>query len=269
MSQLQQGSDKNVFLIDTNQFQGTESWSKIAKAKIHGIFPVKGVMIRASLGLTEDTHFTTNINGATQNGLYRGCYHTVMPQGTNHSALGTSARAQAQFFYDTVDKAQGWYGECLPPAIDIEANPSGLTASEYNYWLKYFLQHLETLLGKSWPLKPMLYLNLNTWQSILGQTTQFHTYPLWIAAWGTNQPTAFGGWTSWTMWQWSSPGGLSGITGNTDYDEWHTTSLPKPIPAPKNAPKASSTSSQPSLAQLLSAYQKAQQDLIDWALRQS
>lgn len=275
---MQAGSDANNFLIDSNKFQGIENWAQIAQAKIHGVLPVRGAMIRASQGLVADTLLQRNALGATNAGVYRGFYHTVIPMGSTYTALGASAQAQATFFYQTVQAQQGWQGYCLNPGVDIEINPAGLSTIQYDYWLEQFLVALESLLGSRWPLKPMQYLSPSKWASLLGNTTTFSTYPLWCADWGVGQPADFGGWTEWLCWQWSSPGPLAGVPSQTDYDEWASSQFPAPIVPVVKSPSAVSSKSPltiPSspvphdLFQLAQSLQQTAADLLtlskDWS----
>ncbi len=238
---MQAGNDTNAFLIDTNQFQGTENWAQIAAAKIHGILPVKGSLIRASQGLTQDTALVNAATGSTAHGLWRGFYHSVIPQGTSYTAASDSAQAQASFFVKAVVSVKGWTGRCLNPGVDIEVNPFGLSTSLYCYWLERFLTGVESGLS-GFPLKPMLYLSPSKWQSLLGGSTTFQSYPLWVADWGVSEPQDFGGWTWWMCWQWSAPGPLAGVPGKTDFDEWHTPDLPGEIIDPQAPATAAPTS---------------------------
>lgn len=234
---MQPGNDLNAFGIDTNQFQGTENWNQIARAAIHGMLPVRFAMIRASQGLTADRAVASAAAGSTAANLWRGFYHTIVPQGTTPQARQQSAAAQATFFVQTVQQLGGWTGRCLNPGVDIEINPFGLTPTDYCDWLDRFL----TVLTPQVPLPPMLYLDPDKWATLLGQSTAFRSYPLWVADWGVGQPTDFGGWTSWLCWQWSAPGPLAGVPRETDYDEWHTSQLPDPIPV-SASPTAGSNS---------------------------
>ena len=245
---MQAGNDSNAFLIDTNQFQGTEDWSQIAAAKIHGILPVKGVMIRASQGLAQDRALVSAAVGSTTHGLWRGFYHTVIPQGATYTAAAASAQAQAAFFVHAVQAVGGWTGRCLNPGVDIEVNPFGLSVALYCYWLEHFLLAVDTGLS-GFPLKPMLYLSPSKWQALLGSTTAFQGSPLWVADWGVSEPADFGGWTQWVCWQWSAPGPLAGVPQDTDYDEWHTPALPGEI-APSSPTTTTSTTDASRLAAL-------------------
>lgn len=225
---MQPGNDGNAFGIDTNQFQGTENWNQIARAAIHGVLPVRFALIRASQGLTADRAVATAAAGATAAGLWRGFFHTIIPQGTTPQARQQSAGAQATFFVKTVQGLGGWTGRCLNPGVDIEINPFGLSPADYCDWLERFLAALMPHV----PFPPMLYLSPHAWTTLLGRSTAFRTFPLWVADWGVGQPTDFGGWTEWLCWQWSAPGPLAGVPHVTDYDEWHTSQLPDPIPIP-------------------------------------
>lgn len=266
---MQAGSDGNAFLIDTNQFQGTEDWAQIAQAKIHGVLPVRGALIRASQGLQRDKALTSAAAGATANALYRGFYHTAIPQGTNYAELSASAKAQAAFFVQAVQSVQGWVGRCFNPGLDIEINPAGPSPNFYVYWVEQWLVAVEALLAH-FPLKPMLYLSPDKWATLLGRTTTFQTYPLWVADWGVSQPADFGGWTQWTCWQWSAPGPLAGVPRDTDYDEWHSAALPGEIASKTNT---EGTNTAPPTADvtglsLLQQFRSSADALMEWVMQQ-
>ena len=221
-------------------------------------------MIRASQGTQVDAMLQANAKGVESQKLYRGFYHSVVPSGSSASARVSDAQGQAIFFYRAVAQVGGWGGRCLNPGVDIEVNPSGLSASEYTHWVGHYLQHLESALGSSWPLKPMLYLSVSTWQNLLGKTQAFTKFPLWAADWGVQHPADFGGWTKWTCWQWSAPGPLTGVPHTTDYDEWHSAQLPAPLSAQKTSKQAAPASSGPSLSTLLSNWETATSALVNY-----
>lgn len=257
---MQAGNDANAFLIDTNQFQGTEDWAQIAQAKIHGILPVRGALIRASQGLSPDKAVAAAATGASHYGLYRGFYHTAIPRGTTYPELSATAKAQAALFVKTVQAVGGWSGRCLNPAVDIEVNPFSLSVNYYIYWLEQFLVAVEALLPH-FPLKPMLYLSPSKWATLLGKTTTFQTYPLWVADWGVTQPADFGGWTQWFCWQWSAPGPLAGVPRATDYDEWHSATLPDLVVDTTGTSTPSASTPAPSWAALASSLHQLANDL--------
>jgi len=62
---------------------------------------------------------------------------------------------------------------------------------------------------------PVIYTNRITWRT-LGNPTQFTGYELWIAQWGVNVPSLFGGWTNWKYWQYTNAGTVTGISGDVD-----------------------------------------------------
>src|SRR5262249_36275361 len=51
--------------------------------------------------------------------------------------------------------------------------------------------------------------------------TGWTAYPLWVANWGVQCPSMPSDWKQWLMWQSSSTGTVSGITGNVDLDTFN------------------------------------------------
>ncbi|MGI8769247.1 MAG: GH25 family lysozyme, partial [Propionibacteriaceae bacterium] len=58
----------------------------------------------------------------------------------------------------------------------------------------------------------------------LGNSTAFTRYPLWIAHYTTGSPKIPGGWRTWTFWQRTSSGSVSGISGHVDLHRFNGTS---------------------------------------------
>jgi hypothetical protein len=125
--------------------------------------------------------------------------------------------AQARYF---VSKA-GTFSDKgdLPPVLDLEASGTlGVTA--LRSWVSDWLTTVEQLTGRT----PIIYVSPSFWESQMGDSTAFHHYPLWVANYGVSAPRVPGGWSTWTFWQRTSTGRVSGIAGNVDMNRFNGSS---------------------------------------------
>lgn len=182
--------------IDVSDNQGTIDWGRVAQAGITFAF------IKATEGITRtDPQFQANWSGASKAGLLRGAYHYYRP--------GDDPQAQAENFLSAIQTGSG----DLPPALDVELTGDSSTIIQ-GVWI--WLGAVETKTGKT----PILYTNPSFWASLGASASGFGRFPLWIADWDTAEPTVPAGWATWTFWQTSNIGAVSGIQGNVDLDEF-------------------------------------------------
>lgn len=152
---------------------------------------------------TEGTHYkneyyVNDAMAAQGNGVLMGGYH--------YADVSTDAAAQARMFADVI-KVKG--GASLPPVLDIE-EAKGLTAAQLNKWVRTFLQETYNRIGR----KPIIYSYRSFLMNQMGNTSDFTSFPLWIADYnGKQSPTLPlpGGWKTWTFWQYSSQTRIDGI----------------------------------------------------------
>ncbi len=190
--------------VDVSHWQGTVNWSKVKAAGMQFAF------MKATESTTyTDTQLATNWAGVQAVGMYRGAYHFARPK------VGT-APAQAKYFVSKVGSFQG--AGTLPPVLDLEAS-GGLSVSALRNWTATWLQTVEQLTGRT----PMIYVSPAFWEYYLGNSTAFTRYPLWIANYGVSSPRVPGGWPTWTFWQRTSTGTVSGISGNVDMNRFNGT----------------------------------------------
>ena len=190
--------------IDVSHWQGTINWSKVKAAGMQFAF------MKATESTTyTDTQLATNWAGVQAAGLYRGAYHFARPK------VGT-APAQAKYFVSKVGSFQG--AGTLPPVLDLEAS-GGLGVTALRSWTASWLQTVEQLTGRT----PIIYVSPAFWEHYLGNSTAFTRYPLWIAHYGVTTPRVPGGWPTWTFWQRTSSGTVSGISGNVDMNRFNGT----------------------------------------------
>jgi GH25 family lysozyme M1 (1,4-beta-N-acetylmuramidase) len=190
--------------VDVSHWQGTISWSKVKAAGMQFAF------MKATESTTyTDSQLATNWAGVQAVGMYRGAYHFARPR------VGT-ASAQAKYFVSKVGSFKG--AGTLPPVLDLEAS-GGLGVTALRSWTASWLQTVEQLTGRT----PIIYVSPAFWEHYLGNSTAFTRYPLWIAHYGVSTPRVPGGWPTWTFWQRTSSGTVSGISGNVDMNRFNGT----------------------------------------------
>jgi lysozyme len=183
--------------IDVSHYQGTIDFAKVAAAG------KKFVIVKAteSTGYI-DPSFAGYWADIKKAGMIRGAYHFFR--------ANVDATAQANYFVNTVGQLGA---DDLPPMLDLETTDGESAATIASRALTW-LQVVEKATGK----KPILYTYVSFWQSTLGQPSGFQGYPLNIANYGVTCPQQVGSWPAWTMWQYSSTGSVSGISGDVDED---------------------------------------------------
>jgi GH25 family lysozyme M1 (1,4-beta-N-acetylmuramidase) len=196
--------------VDVSHWQGTIDWTKVAGAG------KTFAMIKATDGETfVDNMYSTNHTGARAAGVRVGAYHFAEPSGT-----ATEAIVQADWFVNHI----GYLPGDLVPALDLEVT-NGLSATQLQAWVGYWLSEVTAKLG----IKPMIYTSPSFWQTSMGNTTMFATQGyvvLWVAHWFVTTPSVpannWGG-HSWTFWQYTNCGTVSGISGCVDLDRYNGT----------------------------------------------
>ena len=185
--------------MDVSSYQGNVAWST---AWNNG---ARFAYVKATEGTTyTNPYFAQQYNGSYNVGMIRGAYHFAHP----NSSSGTT---QADYF---VNNGGGWSGDgkTLPPALDIEYNPSGatcygLTQSSMISWIRAFSNEVHLRTNKY----PMIYSTLDWWTTCTGNTSAFAaTNPFWIAKYSSTPPTPPAGTATWTMWQYASSGTFPG-----------------------------------------------------------
>ena len=187
--------------VDTSHYQHTPSlnWQAVRADGIRFAF------LKASEGSSfTDPKFAADWRATAAAGIMRGAYHFARP------SPGT-ADNQARHFASVIGPQKG--PGTLPPVLDLEVT-GGLGVTSLRAWTQEFLAQIEQLTGRT----PIIYVSPAFWQSALGNSTAFHHYPLWIAHWDTSTPRVPGGWPTWTFWQTTSRGRVSGISGAVDRD---------------------------------------------------
>jgi lysozyme len=204
--------------IDVSRFQGTIDWAQVAASGVRFAF------VQASRGSGSDCrvkpddcgadpYFATNRTGAVGAGLRIGFYHRAFASGGTLAAARADAVAEADVFLSQVGSLQSGN---LVPVLDVETPFTGLDANRLRTWVRVWLKRVYRRLGR----KPMIYSNASSWGAT-GDTREFAKakYPLWVAEWGVRKPSVPArNWAGrgWSVWQYTSSGSVSGISGRVD-----------------------------------------------------
>jgi GH25 family lysozyme M1 (1,4-beta-N-acetylmuramidase) len=206
--------------IDVSRFQGAIDWPSVAGSGIRFAF------VQASRGsgadctvkpaqCGPDPYFATNRLAAESARIRVGAYHRAFASGGTAADARADALAEADVFLAQVGSLQP--GELIP-ALDAETPFTGMTSNSLRTWVRVWVKRVGRQLGR----KPMIYTNASSW-SATGNTTEFAKakYPLWVADWGVSRPAVpAGNWAGrgYTVWQFTSSGSVSGISGRVDMD---------------------------------------------------
>jgi len=179
--------------IDVSDYQPNVNWQAVARGGILFGF------VKSTEGATlVSKTFARNWAGMKAAGIQRGAYHFFRP--------ASSVQGQIDLFLKTVKLEAG----DLPAVLDLETT-GGLSAAQLCDRAAIWLEAVE----KATLMRPIIYTYPGFWDNL--GTERFADYPLWIAHYtSADEPWVPGGWKSWTFWQYSDTGSVSGVSGNVD-----------------------------------------------------
>lgn len=196
--------------IDISHWQGAINWNSVKGAGIDFAY------IKATEGTTfKDSRFSANYTGSYNAGLIRGAYHFARPNASNGAT-------QANYF---VSNGGAWSrdNQTLPGVLDIEHNPSGamcygLSTSAMRTWVNDFHTTYKARTGRD----VVIYTTASWWNTCTGSWTGMAAKaPLWIAHWGVSSPNVPSGFPTWTIWQYTATGRVSGVSGDVDRNKFN------------------------------------------------
>ena len=177
--------------IDVSRYQAEVDWAAVADAGIAFAY------VKATEGAEHaDARFCDNWQAAAEADLVRGAYHFYRAD--------VDAVAQADNFYAYAEPTVG----DLPPVLDVETL-DGATRAQLITGIRTWLYLAEVRTG----VKPILYTNLAFYYRHLAG--HFDDYPLWIARYGTREPSVAAG-AQLAFWQYGDRGRIDGIDGAVD-----------------------------------------------------
>jgi GH25 family lysozyme M1 (1,4-beta-N-acetylmuramidase) len=190
--------------VDVASYQGGVAWSTLWNSGVRWAYT------KASEGTYyTNPYFSEQYSGSYAVGMIRGAYHFATPD-------TTGGAAQADYF---VDHGGGWSkdGKTLPGVLDIEWNPYGASCygkseSAMVAWIRDFLNRYKARTGRD----AVIYTATNWWTECTGNYAGFAANPLWIARYASTVGTLPAGWSTYTMWQYTSTGPTVG-----DHDKFN------------------------------------------------
>lgn len=199
--------------IDVSSWNGDIDWSKVAADGVEFVIIRVGYRTYGSGVICADDNFTSNIEGALNAGLKVGVY--IFTQ----AITKTEALEEAEY---VLDKISG-YDITLPVVFDFEyaSSSSGNTGRLYNANLS--VSQATAICSKfaaaveAEGYRAMIYANKSMLTSGLDADSLALNYAVWLANYTTS--TTYSG--SYDMWQYSSSGSVSGISGNVDCNFWY------------------------------------------------
>ncbi|MER7489056.1 lysozyme [Streptomyces sp. NPDC126497] len=197
--------------IDVSNWQGGINWTSVRNAGIQFAW------MKATEGTTyKDPRFNTNYPAAHAAGVIRGAYHFALPN-------ASTGATQAAYF---AANGGGWSRDnlTLPGVLDIEHNPYGamcygLSTTQMRTWISDFHTTYKARTSRD----VVIYTTASWWNTCTGNWTGMASRsPLWVAHWtSASSPTIPSGFPTWTAWQYTSTGSVSGVSGDVDRDKFN------------------------------------------------
>ncbi|MEV6962897.1 lysozyme [Streptomyces sp. NPDC051207] len=196
--------------IDVSHWQGAINWTSVRNAGIQFAW------IKATEGTSyKDPQFNTNYTNAYYAGVIRGAYHFARPD-------ISSGATQANYF---ASSGGAWSRDnmTLPGVLDIEHNPYGsmcygLSTTAMRTWITDFYNAYKARTTRD----VVIYTTAGWWNTCTGNWTGMYSKsPLWVAHWGVSSPTLPTGFPTWTVWQYTATGSVSGVSGHVDRNQFN------------------------------------------------
>ena len=190
--------------IDVSQHQGSIDWSKVASSGIKFSMIRIGYRGYGTGGLGEDTKFCENFKNASANGLKVGVYYYS-------TAINiTEAQKDAEYVISLLKKYGYQNKVTMPIAIDLEVNSSSVRDANVDKTTRTNIANTFCSIIASNGYTPMVYASKSFLTSNLNASQV--NYDIWVAQY--NSKCTYTG--NYAMWQYSSEGKVSGISGSVD-----------------------------------------------------
>lgn len=196
---LKYPDDTRVWGADISFYQDDNSTPRgfdFARLKEQG---ADFVFIRAGQGSWYDPDFVMNWQAAKEAGIPRGAYWFLDAR--------NSGDAQARLFRSLL--GNDW-GE-ISPVVDYEhkaivasRGKGGAVSSKFVYNTPEQLDQFIDVLGSASP--PIIYTGYYYWFDHGSTNNRYAQYPLWLAAYDTDEPKIPNPWRYWTFHQWTDKG---------------------------------------------------------------
>jgi len=185
--------------IDVSKWNGNIDWNAVKNSGVSYVIIRCGYRGSTTGAMIEDPKFKTNIQGALNAGLKVGIY--FFSQAVNE----VEAVEEASMTIGLIKK----YKISYPVFLDVEASGGRADNIDRNTRTQVIKAYCETIKNSGYT--PGVYAN-KTWLNSYMNAGELNSYKIWLAQYNT-APTYSG---KFDMWQYSSKGKVSGISGNVD-----------------------------------------------------
>ena len=197
-------SGDGTFGIDVSKWNGTIDWNSVAKSGVSFAIIRTGFRGSTEGGLIEDAKYTTNIKNATAAGIKVGVYFFTQAKNEVEAVEEASM---------VLSQIQG-YNISYPVFLDVEsagagARAEGLSSAERTAVIRAFCQTIS-----NGGYTAGFYAN-KTWLNSKINTSELTQYKIWLAQY--NDHVTYNA-TRYDLWQYTSKGSISGISGDVDLD---------------------------------------------------
>jgi GH25 family lysozyme M1 (1,4-beta-N-acetylmuramidase) len=213
------GAAQGVDVASHQHQNGPIDWQQVAAAGIKF----------AAVKVTEGAYYTnpfaaSDLTAANAAGLATVGYAFAIPNGGSSGTTQYSPDPKMQ-----ADKLIGALPSPMPVMLDIEYDPYagpngdgtqgvcyGLSEAQMVSWIAAFDAEVRAKTGRL----PIIYTTRDWWSTCTGSSTAFGQTPVWPADYSSSgNPALPAGWSTWNLWQYTSSGTVTGISGNTDLDQ--------------------------------------------------
>ncbi|HEY1811868.1 MAG TPA: GH25 family lysozyme [Kofleriaceae bacterium] len=186
--------------VDVSTYDGTVNWTAAKSAGVEYAF------IRVSDGLNyPDNEFAANWSATRTAGVVHGAYQYFEP--------AQDPVKQANMVLSKIGTMQA---DDLPPAIDVET-AGGLGATAVHTAVQKWIDTVAAAIGRA----PIVYVGAYFWDDEVGGADDTSS-PLWHAQYtSASCPTIADPWPTWSFWQYTDTGSISGIDDDADVDRWN------------------------------------------------
>lgn len=207
--------------VDVSNYQGANvNWQNVRSSG------VSFAWAKATEGVSfTDADFSINEANATAAGIYIGAYHFA------HPASNTPG-AEASYFWSVAGPYVRNGGAYLMPMLDMEVFTGVTGASSYSDWANQWCNAIVNAAAAAGvTVRPVIYVSAC---NACNFDTSISQWIPWIANYNGQNPQTGTPWNVcsgcaewgagvWKVWQYSSSGAVSGITGNCDLDVFNGT----------------------------------------------
>lgn len=194
-------------VIDISYWQQGVDWGKVAKDGVKGAVLRASYTAQSSFSLSKDSTFVSKLNGAYANGVAVGAYHY------SQAISVAEAKKEAEYICSILLPYKSKI--TMPVVCDWEFG-GRLSSSKAKSLGKTKCTEIVSAfcdVVKQHGYTPMVYANYSTFSTYLDGATLQKKYLIWLAQYASKASMDY------DMWQYSSSGSVSGISGKIDVNK--------------------------------------------------